>query len=70
MTNIFTQFLQKFNPFRDISKYFDIYEAYTIFNGNKLLKNNLIFFEKLVENSVIFTWNTGENSKGNCKAPA
>ena len=56
MTDIITEFWRKFNPFQDISKYFNIYEAYTILNGNNLLKNNFIFSEKLVDNSQLYSY--------------
>ena len=53
MIDIMTEFLRKFNPFWDISKHFDIYEAYTILNENRLLKDNFNFFKKLVGNSQL-----------------
>ena len=50
MTEAIIEFPVHFNPYRDVPKYFDIYEAYTILNDNKLLEHHFNLSEKLVDN--------------------
>ena len=44
-----------FNAYCDVSKYFDIYEAYTILNDNKLLEHHFNFSEKLADNLHLYS---------------
>ena len=55
MTEIIIEFPVHFNPYRDVSKYFNIYEAYTILNDNKLLEHHFNFLEKLVDNLHLYS---------------
>ena len=55
MTEVITEFPVHFNPYRYVSKYLDIYEAYTILNDNKLLKHHFNFSEKLVDNLHLYS---------------
>lgn len=43
------EFPVRFKPYRDVSKYFDIYEAYTILNDNKLFEHHFNFSEMVVD---------------------
>ena len=58
MTDNITEIPRKCNYFRDISKCFDTYEAYTILVGNKLIKSNFIFFEELIDNFWLHSYGT------------
>ena len=58
MTDNTTEFPQTFNCFGDISKYFDIYKAYTILIENILLKNNFNFSKELIVNSQLYSYGT------------
>ena len=49
ITEVMVEFPVRFKPFRDVSKYFDICEAYTILNDNKLLEHHFNFSEMLVD---------------------
>ena len=55
MTEVIIEFPVHFNPYRDVSKYFDIYETYTILNNNQLLEHHLNFSEKLVDNLHLYS---------------
>ena len=50
MTEVITEFPVDFNPYCDVSKYFDIYKTYTILNDNKLLEHHFNISERLVDN--------------------
>ena len=54
MSEVIIEFPVHFNPYRDMSNYFDIYEAYTILNDNKLLEHHFNFSEKLVDNLHLY----------------
>lgn len=48
-TEVMVEFPVRFKPYRDVSKYFDIYEAYTILNDNKLFEHHFNFWEMVVD---------------------
>ena len=56
ITNVILKFPIKFNPYRNIYQFADVYEAYTILFKNNLLSHEMEFSEKLVDNNKLYSF--------------